>query len=378
MQKIRFYYRLLTDLLKINNLNKNMKKILNKIVVGYFIIMAIAIVFKVGDIYAGSLGDYPNQICTDISSDLIYGDTDNTKNFEVSKLQKFLVNRGFSIGNDTFGIFGYGTQEAVSKFQIQNDLAATGFVGLNTRNIIKNISCNTNTYNNLPSTIQISNIPTGNCGVNSGWNWNGRECVNYCDNYHPWDPSLGRCSSTGYVNYNGLTNYVPYTPNNTIIYNNVIPTKEVVIINGQEYKYTDGDKYTLQAYTSYSNNCYVYGYDYVFNGRYCVKSYNLNYCGPSTDNEWVWNGNKCVKQYSTKYLCNKDGKYYTDSNYCNTLNYNYNWQNTNGYNQRKYKNNVYNNKKNIVKKCEIYIYLGNDLKTQSFDCNNLNNLQWFN
>ncbi|MEN9338669.1 MAG: putative peptidoglycan binding domain, partial [Candidatus Parcubacteria bacterium] len=248
-----------------------MKNILNKVIAVYVIIASLAILLKIGDIYAQQIGDYPNQICTTLSEDLIYGSTDQSSGGQVTQLQKFLVNRGYSLGSDTFGVFGYGTQDAVSKFQTNSNLIPTGFIGANTRSVIQNISCVGNpSYSNLPSTIQVSNIPDTVCGVNTGYTWNGRECVSLCDINHPWDPSAKRCSGTGYSN-------------NTY-------------------------------YSPVSKSCSGYGPQYSFNGRYCVTPEKMNYCG--TDNQYLWNGSACIEKYTTKYLCTTNGEYYVDQNLC--------------------------------------------------------------
>jgi hypothetical protein len=120
-----------------------LKNILKKIIAVYVIIASLAILLKIGDVYAEQVGDFPNQLCTRLSEDMIYGSTDQSASGQVTSLQRFLVNRGYSIGSDTFGIFGYGTQDAVSKFQTNSNLIPTGFVGENTRTVIQNISCGT-------------------------------------------------------------------------------------------------------------------------------------------------------------------------------------------------------------------------------------------
>lgn len=248
-----------------------MKNILKKIIAVYVIIASLAILLKIGDVYAEQVGDFPNQLCTRLSEDMIYGSTDQSASGQVTSLQRFLVNRGYSIGSDAFGVFGYGTQDAVSKFQTNSNLIPTGFVGENTRTVIQNISCGTTPYSNLPSTVQVSNIPNNVCGVNTGWTWNGRECVSLCDINHPWDPNQSKCS-----NSYGVGNYTYYTPNST--------------------------------------SCAGYGPNYFFNGRYCVTSSNMNYCG--ADSQYTWNGSSCVERYTIQYLCTTNGQYYTDKNLC--------------------------------------------------------------
>lgn len=83
------------------------------------------------------------------------------------------------------------------------------------------------------STIQNSSY----CGVNNGYIWNGRECVNTCDQNHPWDPYNSRCSG------------IIYSTNNPVYQN---------------------------------TNCSVYGAGYYFNGTNCVSNINrpnANYYG---------------------------------------------------------------------------------------------------
>lgn len=82
------------------------------------------------------------------------------------------------------------------------------------------------------------NTSSGYCGTNNGYIWNGSQCVNTCDQNHPWDPYLQRCS--------GGVGYAP-------------------------------------SVGSYQNtNCAVYGAGFYFNGVNCVQSrvnQNANYYG---------------------------------------------------------------------------------------------------
>ena len=120
---------------------------------------------------------------------------------------------------------------------------------------------------------------SGYCGTNNGWIWNGTTCVNTCDQNHPWDPYLQRCS--------GGTSYTP-------------------VYGG-----------------SWNTNCAAsYGSNFYFNGKNCVQSnitQNANYYGNP------YNGGTQNPVYGT---INYNNLAYQSNNYIHTNN-NYYYPNTN-------------------------------------------------
>ncbi|MEI6352315.1 MAG: hypothetical protein WCO35_00015 [Candidatus Nomurabacteria bacterium] len=66
---------------------------------------------------------------------------------------------------------------------------------------------------NMLAKASVSNT-VDQCGVNNGWIWNGTQCVNFCDNYHPWDSAQLKCSNGyGYSYYGNNLGYVPGSSN---------------------------------------------------------------------------------------------------------------------------------------------------------------------
>jgi len=57
---------------------------------------------------------------------------------EVTKLQNFLINKGYSLPSGVTSYFGNETQSALSKYQKDNNIASTGTLGPITRNYINN------------------------------------------------------------------------------------------------------------------------------------------------------------------------------------------------------------------------------------------------
>ncbi len=135
----------------------------------------------------------------------------------------------------------------------------------------------------------LANASTSNvadqCGINNGWVWNGRECVNTCDASHPWDSNTGRCSNT----------------------------------SGSSYYYTN--------YSSAVGNCNVYGSNFYFNGTNCVQTIpgqNISYNGSNPYNGGYFNiNNSNINQ--NYYPYNNYNNNYTNQN---TI-YTYNNTNTN-------------------------------------------------
>jgi len=91
---------------------------------------------------------------------------------------------------------------------------------------------------NILANADASTNNTNVCGVNNGWILSGSQCVNTCDINHPWDPYSMRCSGGAY--------------------------------------------YSQTYYNSQNPNCAVYGANFYYNGKNCVKntiSANANYYG---------------------------------------------------------------------------------------------------
>ncbi len=152
------------------------------------------------------------------------------------------------------------------------------------------------------------------CGTNNGFIWNGRECVNTCDQNHPWDPYTQRCSGIGYAT-------------NNPVYQNT--------------------------------NCSVYGASYYFNGTNCVSNINrpnANYYGNP------YNGgvqNPVYGNVNYQVLSNISNNNYTNTGSGENIIYNNNY-NTNTYS---YSNNNPNfclyscyTTSSGPKKTEYYIY----------------------
>ncbi|MEK7175617.1 MAG: IPT/TIG domain-containing protein [Patescibacteria group bacterium] len=78
--------------------------------------------------------------CVNLSNNLRYRSTDAKTNGEVSILQEFLRAEGY-LNFNPIGFFGRVTLKAVKKFQSENNLKPTGFVGSFTRAKIKSLSC---------------------------------------------------------------------------------------------------------------------------------------------------------------------------------------------------------------------------------------------
>jgi hypothetical protein len=115
----------------------------------------------------------------------------------------------------------------------------------------------------------LSNTPD-QCGTNNGIVWNGSQCVNFCDQAHPWDPAQKRCSN-GYA-YSG--------------YNSTINS-------------------------NHAGNCSAYGSGFFWNGSYCVQTTPL----PNA----TYNGNPFNGGYTTPVYnhipVNHNHNGYNDYNY---------------------------------------------------------------
>ena len=287
-----------------------MKKTFLSFLAVYLLISIFAINAKITSLLSAeaAIGDYPIVQCISLTSDLIFGSTDQNTHNQVTLLQLFLTQKGYEIGRDSFGTFGYGTKDAVASFQKNNGLIPTGFVGSHTIALIKDISCHKKDWANYPATRQIAINSGYNCGINNGLIWNGSECVNTCDKNHPWNPKTQRCSiDQDYLsgNFHHYSFYSDYNP-------------QAISLN-----YPNGN---------FANSCQsAYGESYFWNGKYCVQAPNQNYCGNSQD--YFWNGSHCSPKYITQYLCSSNGQYYDSPNLCPSTNSNQNHDYLNIYDQ---------------------------------------------
>lgn len=94
--------------------------------------------------------------CLDLSYDLYQGLSDKANDKAVTNLQKFLKNNQY-LSVTPNGYFGPATKSAVKMFQLKNDITNTGRVGPQTRQAIRNISCQV--QSNTASVIQASVTP---------------------------------------------------------------------------------------------------------------------------------------------------------------------------------------------------------------------------
>lgn len=110
------------------------------------------------------------------------------------------------------------------------------------------------------------------CGVNNGWIWNGSQCVNTCDQNHPWDPSQQKCSN----GYNYVYNYnYGYGTNCAAAYGSNFyfnGTSCVQIVSGQNAAYY-GNPYNGGT----TNPVYVNGNNVNSNYVYTIPNYVPNY-----------------------------------------------------------------------------------------------------
>lgn len=122
---------------------------------------------------------------------------------------------------------------------------------------------------NILAKASTSNV-ADQCGTNNGWIWNGTQCVNTCDIFHPWDPNQGKCSNTSGSNYYNTTtvngNCTAYGSN--FYFNG---TNCVQIVAGQN--------------TSYS------GYNPLNGGYAYINTSNTNTYNNNTNTNWYPNTN---------------------------------------------------------------------------------------
>jgi len=116
---------------------------------GYFSIVAPTSPYVPSPVVAplptAAPGDYDNgtvvSSCFSIQNNLRYRTRDWSVNGEVSTLQDFLATKGY-LKSEPTGFLGILTMAAVQKFQSDQGIAATGFVGPITRAKIRALTCN--------------------------------------------------------------------------------------------------------------------------------------------------------------------------------------------------------------------------------------------
>jgi hypothetical protein len=190
-------------------------------------------------------------------------------------------------------------------------------------------------------------LSSQNCGYNTGWIWNGTQCVNTCDQNHPWDPVNQRCSN-GYGYYGNSYGYVPgnsnYMGSCDAYGSNFYWTGSVCaqIVPGQNYPYQGSNPYN-GGYTYINDNYNYYNYP-----TYQIQSVPVNNTVYNLSNNYPYNNynycdNSCwhdpapkvtttyqVYTYTTIsqpsypnyfYLGSNSSQYYNDYLNCNYLDY---------------------------------------------------------
>lgn len=191
------------------------------------------------------------------------------------------------------------------------------------------------------------------CGVNNGWVWNGSQCVNTCDQNHPWDSVNQRCfNGNGYYGYYGYqgAGYVPGSSNfvgncsayGSNFYWNGLTCAQIVssptaVYTGNPFN----GGYTTPVYNTTSVNNVYNGYNYInYNGYndYNYVSYvpvNTNTCNSCN---YV---NPSPKVVTTYYI-------YTTTTTSNPNYYSYNYPNYTYLGSNNYYNNYWD--------CDYYDY----------------------
>lgn len=88
----------------------------------------------------------------------------NDSGAEVTKLQNFLINKGYVIQAGVTGYFGKQTQTALSNYQRANNITPTGTLGPITRNYIQNDGTNTVDSNNTTKYLFTRNLELNSIG----------------------------------------------------------------------------------------------------------------------------------------------------------------------------------------------------------------------
>jgi len=147
-----------------------MKKILQKISLGLFLIFSLMMVSNTvyAQIASPNLG---TGSCVSLTQLMKKGSTDATAMGEVSVLQQFLVNSGY-LTPPVDGKFGPMTHTAVVSFQNDNGLVADGIVGSKSRATIQILTCGANPQ--IPN--QNPNQGLNNSGNTTVFNPNPAPC----------------------------------------------------------------------------------------------------------------------------------------------------------------------------------------------------------
>jgi peptidoglycan hydrolase-like protein with peptidoglycan-binding domain len=113
---------------------------MNKKIFWSFFAILVLIIPTVGFAQVGDIDPQGDSTCVTIVNNLRYKSTDVKTDGEVSVLQDFLQTSGY-LNSNPVGFFGLMTTKAVKKFQQENNISPTGYVGPITREKIKNQTC---------------------------------------------------------------------------------------------------------------------------------------------------------------------------------------------------------------------------------------------
>jgi hypothetical protein len=97
-----------------------------------------------GHVFTNGRNVSDGLVCTNLTQNLYYGETDRNTGGQVSELQNFLQAEGNMNGNAS-GTFNLATLRGVIAFQQAHNISPTGFAGTKTRAEIQSLSCGTST-----------------------------------------------------------------------------------------------------------------------------------------------------------------------------------------------------------------------------------------
>ncbi|MBP9766091.1 MAG: peptidoglycan-binding protein [Candidatus Pacebacteria bacterium] len=115
-----------------------MKKVLSILILSSF-------VFSFFNFYFINKAEAQNSSCISLKNNMKIGDRDIYTHNQVTKLQNFLVSKGYLYM--ATGYFGYSTKKGVMFYQQEKSLKMTGYVGPLTRSNISEDTCSTSTEN---------------------------------------------------------------------------------------------------------------------------------------------------------------------------------------------------------------------------------------
>lgn len=98
-----------------------------------------------------------------------------SKIYKVIELQNSLISDGYLSGNAT-GYFGTKTLKAIKSFQKDNNIIATGYVGIKTQGVLRSKFCNIDSINTKPPICDYAAPPSG-CNYIHGPEYNN---INKC------------------------------------------------------------------------------------------------------------------------------------------------------------------------------------------------------